>query len=70
LVVEYNIAPQTIIIRLKRVRIGASGLMGGVKVSGKAIESSRLPPRIERIDESLSVSAESIGELSGPKLVT
>ncbi len=70
MVVEYNIAPQTIIIRLKRVRIGASGLMGGVKVSGKAIESSRLPPRIERIDESLSVSAESIGELSGPKLVT
>ena len=70
MVVEYNIAPQTIIIRPKRVRIGASGLMGGVKVSGKAIESSRLPPRIERIDESLSVSAESIGELSDPKLVT
>src|SRR5712692_3017932 len=58
--VEYNMIPQTIMIILNKVRTNASGSVGGLKVSGKAIENSKLPPKSKRIDEALCPTREFI----------
>jgi len=58
---EYNIIPHKITTKPNMVGRAASGTIGGLNVSGRAIESSKLPPKSERIEGILNLPEVSKG---------
>jgi len=62
---EYNIIPHKITTKPNMVGRAASGTIGGLNVSGRAIESSKLPPKSERIEGILNLPEASKGNQTG-----